>query len=46
MDKLETCNLTEIVIDTQNGVDGAFERLYKETIKFSYRVAYAFIKKR
>ncbi|MDY6016301.1 MAG: sigma-70 family RNA polymerase sigma factor, partial [Oscillospiraceae bacterium] len=44
MDKLETCNLTEIVIDTQNGVDGAFERLYKETIKFSYRVAYAFIK--
>lgn len=44
MDKLEICNLSEIVIDTQNGVDGAFERLYKETIKFSYRVAYAFIK--
>ncbi|MGN0546683.1 MAG: sigma-70 family RNA polymerase sigma factor [Acutalibacteraceae bacterium] len=44
MDKLETCNLTELVIDTQNGVDGAFERLYKETIKFSYRVACVLLK--
>ena len=44
MDKLETCKLTEIVIDTQNGVDGAFERLYKETIKFSYRVACVILK--
>lgn len=44
MDKLETCNLTELVIDTQNGVDGAFERLYKETVKFSYRVASVMLK--
>ena len=44
MDKLELCNLTEIVIDTQNGVDGAFERLYKETVRFSYRIASVMLK--
>ena len=39
MHKIEFDNLTSLVIDTRNGVDGAFEKLYKETVKFSYGVA-------
>ncbi len=39
MNKTEKDNLISLVIDTQNDVDGAFEKLYKETIKFSYGIA-------
>lgn len=39
MNKIENDNLTQLVIDAQNGDAGAFEKLYKETIKFSYGTA-------
>ena len=36
MNKVENDNLINLVKDVQNGVDGAFDKLYGETIKFSY----------
>lgn len=39
MNKVENENLINLVKDTQNGVDGAFEKLYDATIKFSYNIA-------
>ncbi len=44
MHKIENENLISIVIDAINGVDGAFENLYKATIKFSYGIASALLK--
>lgn len=44
MHKIENENLISIVIDAINGVDGAFENLYKATIKFSYGVASSLLK--
>ena len=44
MNKTENKNLTQIVIDVQNGVDGAFEKLYNETIKYSYATASLLLK--
>ena len=44
MNKINNENLKNIVIDACNGVDGAFEKLYKETVKFSYGVACVLLK--
>ncbi len=44
MNKTENKNLTQIVIDVQNGVDGAFEKLYNETIRYSYAAASLLLK--
>lgn len=44
MNKIENDNLIELVIDTQNNVEGAFEKLYKGTIKFSYSIASLLLK--
>lgn len=44
MNKIENDNLIKLVIDTQNDVNGAFEELYKETIKFSYSIASLLLK--
>lgn len=44
MHKIENENLIDIVTDARNGVDGAFEKLYKETIKYSYGVACSILK--
>lgn len=44
MNKIANDNLISIVNDARNGVDGAFEKLYKETIRFSYGVASVLLK--
>ena len=44
MNKLKNDNLSKIITDTQNNVDGAFEQLYKETINFSYSIASLLLK--
>lgn len=44
MNKIENNNLTKLIADAQNGVEGAFEKLYKETIKFSYSIASLLLK--
>lgn len=44
MNKIENDNLIKLVIDTQNNVEGAFEKLYKGTIKFSYSIASLLLK--
>lgn len=44
MNNTESKNLTQLVIDTRDGVDGAFEKLYEETIKFSYGIACVLLK--
>lgn len=44
MNKIENDNLINIVTDASNGVDGAFEELYKKTIRFSYGVASVLLK--
>lgn len=44
MNKIEKDNLIKIVIDARDGVEGAFEKLYAETIKFSYGVARVLLK--
>ena len=43
MDK-ENQNLTELVIDTQNGVEGAFEKLYHESFRHAYCTASLLLK--
>ena len=44
MHKIENENLINIVTDARDSVDGAFEKLYKETIKFSYGIACSILK--
>lgn len=44
MYKIDNDNLTQLVVDAVNGVEGAFEELYKQTIKFSYATASAMLK--
>lgn len=44
MNIIENDNLTKIIIDAQNNVEGAFELLYKETIKYSYGIASMLLK--
>lgn len=39
MNNVQNDNLISLVKDVQNGVDGAFDKLYRETIKFSYNIA-------
>lgn len=44
MNNTESKNLTQLVIDVRNGVDGAFEKMYEETIRFSYGIACVLLK--
>lgn len=44
MNNTKNNNLTELVINARDGVDGAFEALYKETVKTSYGVASLLLK--
>lgn len=39
MNLFENDNLPELISDVQNDVEGAFEKLYKVTVKFSYGIA-------
>lgn len=39
MNKPENENLINLVLDVRNGVEGSFDKLYKETIRFSYNIA-------
>lgn len=39
MNITENDNLTKLIADVQNGVEGSFEQLYKATIRFSYSIA-------
>lgn len=44
MNNTKNNNLTELVINARDGVDGALEALYKETVKTSYGVASLLLK--
>lgn len=44
MNNTESKNLTQLVIDVRNGVDGAFEKMYEETVRFSYGIACVLLK--
>ncbi len=44
MYKIDNDNLTQLVVDAINGVEGSFEELYKQTIKFSYATASLMLK--
>ncbi len=39
----ETKDISKLVADVQNGVDGAFDELYKRTVRFAYGTASLFL---
>ncbi|MBQ3006950.1 MAG: hypothetical protein IJD78_05235 [Clostridia bacterium] len=44
MNKIEKDNLIDIVRNARDGVEGSFELLYKETLKYSYGIACTLLK--